>query len=61
VESNDVEGVLKRVELDDGFNELFNKLDDDERRLDGLLGFVPDKSELAVLIVDGDDFKRLEF
>jgi hypothetical protein len=26
-----------------------------------LLGFIPDKSELVVLIVDGDDDKRLEF
>jgi hypothetical protein len=61
VESNDVEGVLKSIEADDVFKELLNKLDDDDRRLDGLLGFIPDKSELVVLIVDGDDDKRLEF
>jgi len=59
VERNDVEEVvLNKFDEDDGLEKELSKLDD-ERRLDCLLGFVPDKSELVVLsFVDEDN--RLE-
>jgi hypothetical protein len=63
VDPDNVEGVLNSVEPDDGLSELLNKIDDvdDERKLDGLLGFVPDRRELVLLIVEGVDDKRPVF